>query len=64
MHLWKRSYLEEEQHVLSGRVKGSETEAAESDYCLASDSLRVNMFQGQRSDASEAVESQCFVLSK
>ena len=31
--------------MLSGRVQGSETEAAKSDDCLASDSLRVNTFQ-------------------
>ena len=53
--------------MLSGRVKGSETEAAKSDDCLASDSLRVNTFQifrGQMSNANQAVESLYFVLSK
>ena len=50
--------------MLSGRVEGSETEAAKSDDCLASDSLRVDTFQGQVSDANQAVESLYFVLSK
>ena len=50
--------------MLSGRVQRSKTEAAESDYCLASDSLGVNTFQGEMSAESQAVESQCFVLSK
>ena len=46
--------------MLSGRVQGSETEAAKSDDCLASDSLRVKTFQGEMSDASQAVESSCY----
>ena len=50
--------------MLSSGVEGSETKAAESDDCLAPDSLRVKTFQGQVSAASQAVESQCFVLSK
>ena len=50
--------------MLSGRVEGSKTETAESDDCLASDSLGVNTFQGEMSAESQAVESQCFVLSK
>ena len=50
--------------MLSSGVEGSETKAAESNDCLAPDSLRVKTFQGQVSAASQAVESQCFVLKK